>query len=97
MYTITLKDCPSDAPERARKDAQDRFRKTLEKALGGPENVIGAYRVWQMAEETSEGEMSDEEISIVKKWLAATSRARNDGLRDLGETEAWFEIRVAKG
>lgn len=96
MYIITLNDFPSDASERARQDAQERFRKTLEKALGGPENVLAAYRVWQMAEATSEDEMSGEDLSMLKKWVAATSRARNEGLRDLGETEAWFDIRVAK-
>lgn len=96
MYTITLQDPPSDIPERARCDAEHRFQRTLERALGGPENVIAAYRAWQTAEETSEAEMSDEDMAMAKKWFAAASRARNDGLRDLGETEAWFEVRLAK-
>lgn len=97
MYAIMLNDPPSDAPERALKDAENRYQRTLERALGGPENVITAYRAWQTAEETSEAEMSEEDIAMAKKWLAATSRARNDGLRDLGETEAWFEVRLIKG
>ena len=96
MYTITLQDPPSDIPDRARTDAQTRFQRTLERALGGPENVIAAYHAWQTAEETSDAEMSDQDIAMAKKWLAATSRARNDGLRDLGETEAWFEVRLEK-
>ena len=96
MYAITLQDAPSNIPERARLDAENRFQKTLERALGGPENVMIAYRAWQSAEETSETELSDEQVTIVKKWLAAASRARNDGLRDLGETEAWFEVRAIK-
>jgi hypothetical protein len=96
MYTITLQDPPSDIPDRARTDAQTRFQRTLERALGGPENVIAAYRAWQTSEETSEAEMSDDDISMAKKWLAAASCARNDGLRDLGETEAWFEVRLEK-
>ncbi|OXR49540.1 hypothetical protein PuT2_07005 [Pusillimonas sp. T2] len=96
MYTITLQDPPSDIPERALNDAQNRFQKTLERALGGPENVIAAYRAWQTAEETSETEMSDEDIAMAKKWLVAASRARNDGLRDLGETEAWFEVKLVR-
>lgn len=96
MYTITLQDPPSDITERARSDAENRFQRTLERALGGPENLTAAYRAWQTAEETSEAEMSIEDIAMAKKWLAAASRARNDGLRDLGETEAWFEVRLAK-
>lgn len=94
MYTITLQDAPSDIPERARLDAENRFQKTLERALGGPENVLTAYRAWQAAEESSEDEILDEDIALAKKWLAAASRARNDGLRDLGETDAWFEMRA---
>lgn len=96
MYTITLQDPPSDIPERARSDAENRFQRTLERALGGPENVIAAYRAWQTAEETPETEMSGDDIAMAKKWFAAASRARNDGLRDLGETEAWFEVRMCR-
>jgi hypothetical protein len=96
MYTITLQDPPSETPDRTRNDAENRFQRTLERALGGPENVISAYRAWQTAEETPETEMSDEDIAMAKKWLAAASRARSDGLRDLGETEAWFEVRLKK-
>lgn len=96
MYIVTLQDAPSDIPERARLDAENRFHKTLERALGGPDNVMAAYRAWQAAEETPESEISAEGIALTKKWLAAASRARNDGLRDLGETEAWFEVRVVK-
>jgi hypothetical protein len=96
MYAITLQDAPSIIPQQARIDAETRFQKTLERALGGPENVMLAYRAWQTAEETSDIELSYEQITLVKKWLAAASRARNDGLRDLGETEAWFEVRAIK-
>lgn len=96
MYAITLQDAPSNMPESTRLDAENRFQKTLERALGGPENVMTAYRAWQSAEETSDTELSDEQIAMIKKWLAAASRARNDGLRDLGETEAWFEVRAIK-
>ncbi len=96
MYAITLQDVPSIVPEQARLDAESRFQKTLERALGGPENVMLAYRAWQTAEESSDIELSYEQITLVKKWLAAATRARNDGLRDLGETEAWFEVRVLK-
>lgn len=96
MYAIALQDAPSNIPERTRLDAENRFQKTLERALGGPENVIAAYRAWQTAEETSDLELSDEHIAQVKKWLFAAQKARNEGLRELGETEAWFEVRVIK-
>src|SRR5690606_10528123 len=94
MYTITLQDPPADITERARQDAEQRFRRTLERALGGPEAIVQVYRAWQTAEETAESEMSADDIVLAKRWISASMRARNDGFRDLGETEAWFEVRL---
>ncbi|MBB5213434.1 hypothetical protein [Parapusillimonas granuli] len=94
MYTITIQDAPNDLPERTRQDAEQRFRRTLERALGGPDAVLAAYRAWQTAEETAESEMTADDIALAKRWIAAAARARNDGFRDVGETEAWFEVRL---
>lgn len=95
-YTITLQDAPSDITDRAKRDAEERFRRTLERALGGPDEVLAAHRAWQAAEDTAEGEMSAEDIGLAKQWIAAATKARNDGFRDLGETEAWFEVRMER-
>lgn len=95
-YTITLHDAPSDITERARRDAEERFRRTLEKAMRGPEAVVQAYRAWQMSEETAETELSPDDIALAKQWIAAASRAMTDGFRDLGESEAYFEVRIER-
>ncbi len=95
-YTITLQDAPSDITDRAKRDAEERFRRTLERALGGADAVPIAHRAWQSAEDTAEGEMSAEDIALAKQWIAAATKARNDGFRDLGETEAWFDVRLEK-
>lgn len=95
-YTITLQDAPADIPEKARRDAEQRFQRTLERALGGPDAVIAAYKAWQTAEDTAESEMAPEDVDLVKRWIAAAGRAQSDGFRDLGESEAWFEVRVEK-
>lgn len=95
-YIITLQDAPTDITDSARREAERRFRKTLERALGGSDAVPLAYRAWQQAEDTSESEMSVEDIALTKQWIAAASRARNDGLRDLGEAEAYFEVRMER-
>lgn len=95
-YTITLQDAPAEITERAQRDAEERFRKTLERALGGPDIVPAAHRAWQATEDTAESEMSAEDVALAKQWIAAATRARNDGFRDLGETEAWFEVRMEK-
>ena len=95
-YAITLQDAPSDITDRAKRDAEERFRRTLERALGGPDAVTRAYRAWQHLEETAEAETSAEDIALAKQWIAAATRARNDGLRELGESEAYFEVRIER-
>lgn len=95
-YTITLQDAPTELPERARTDAESRFRRTLERALGGPEAVAETYKAWQQAEEASDDEMRQEDIMLAKKWITAAMRARNEGFRDLGECEAYFEVRLER-
>ncbi|CDM23833.1 hypothetical protein [Castellaniella defragrans] len=96
MYTITLQDAPADLPERARQDAEQRFRRTLERALGGPEHVLAAFRAWTTAEDTPENEMASADIELAKRWIAAAGRARGDAFQNLGETEAWFEVRAER-
>jgi len=85
MYTITLQDAPRDITDRAQRDAGQRFGKALERALGGPDAVLAAYRAWQAAEETAEAEMAPENLALAKRWMAAAARARNDGLRKSGK------------
>ena len=96
MYTITLQDAPADLPAQARQDAEQRFRRTLERVLGGPEQTLEAYRAWAKAEDTAEDEIAPEDVALAKRWIAAAGRARGDAFQAMGETEAWFEVRVAK-
>lgn len=95
-YIITLQDAPAEITERAKRDAEERFRRTLERALGGPDAVLAAHRAWQAAEDTAETEMAAEDVALAKQWIATASRARNDGFRDLGETETWFEVEMER-
>lgn len=95
-YTITLQDAPSEVTDRAKHNAEQRFRRTLERALGGPDNILAAHRAWKSAEDTAESEMSGEDIALAKLWMAAATRAQTDGFRELGESEAYFEVRVER-
>ena len=96
MYSIILQDAPVDLPDHARQEAEQRFCRTLERALGGPEQVLAAYQAWAMAEDTAENEMALEDVALAKRWIAAAGRARGDAFQALGETEAWFEVRVER-
>lgn len=95
-YSISLQDAPADITDGARREAEQRFRRTLERALGGPDAVLAAHSAWQTAEDTAETEMSLEDIVLAKRWMAAALLARSDGLREMGEAEAWFEVRVER-
>lgn len=96
MYAITLQDAPAEIPERARQEAEQRFRRTLERALGDPDTLLAAYRAWQSAEDSGADEISPDELALARRWMTAVARARNDGLREAGETEAWFEIKLIR-
>ncbi|NYT65011.1 hypothetical protein H0A58_03405 [Alcaligenaceae bacterium] len=95
-YTITLQDAPSEITDRAQRNAEARFQRTLERALGGSDEVLAAHRAWQSAEDTAESEMSAEDITLAKKWIAAATRAQTDGFRELGESEAYFEVTFGR-
>ncbi len=95
-YSVTLEDFPEITPQ-YRREAERRFRKMLERALGGEDEVPPAYRAWQLAEESSESELRDEERMLAVRWQKAALRARQEGFQGLGESpEAYFEIRLER-
>lgn len=95
-YTVLLEDFP-ELSDKHRQEAERRFRRTLERALGGEDAVVPAYKAWQAAEESSESELTADEMALAKRWLAAAGRARNDGFTGLGEApEAYFEVRLER-
>lgn len=95
-YTVLLEDFP-DISDKHRHEAERRFRRTLERALGGEDGVIPAYKAWQAAGEASEDELTADEMALAKRWLTAAGRARNEGFTGLGEApEAYFEVRLER-
>lgn len=96
MYTITLEDCPSSITEQAKLNAEYRFQRVLERAFNEPEDVLLAYRTWQNAMESDESELSDDDKSLAKRWIDVAGKAQIEGLKELGECKAYFEIRVER-
>ena len=89
MYTVTLEGySESSLPERARREAEDRFRRTLERSLGGPEAVTAAYKAWQNAEETSESEFAAEAAINLFSDEENMPRSFRDQLFDLLSVKA---------
>lgn len=90
-YTVRLADYPHPAAEAA-KVAEQRFRREIDKQLGG--DVVAALRAFQNASESSESDLSKAELAMAKRWAKAYDAARTAGFRDLGDTdEAFFDVR----
>jgi len=51
-------------------------RRALEKALGGPEEVVPAYRVWLSVSESGNDQVGKEEEAQAGKWQKASDLAR---------------------
>ena len=56
-YRVTLQDFP-EIPDDTRAKAEDQYRRALEKALGGPEEVVPAYRAWLSVSELGSVDVS---------------------------------------
>jgi hypothetical protein len=95
-YIVVLEDFP-EISDKHRQEAERRFRRTLERALGGEDAVVPAYKAWQAAEESSETDLTTDEATLARRWLVAAGRARNEGFTGLGEApEAYFEVRLER-
>ena len=76
-------------------DAEWRYRKALEQALHGPLAVPGALRAWLLSQESEPNELTESERVLAAAWVAATERARAEGMRGLADSHtAWFEVRA---
>jgi len=95
-YTITLQDFP-EIPENTRVKAEDQYRRALEKALGGPEEVEPSYRAWLNVSESGNDQVDKEEVAQATRWQKASDLARQAGFRSLGESaEAYFEFKLSR-
>ena len=95
-YRITLQDFP-EIPEDTRIKAEDQYRRALEKALGGPDEVVPAYRAWLSVSESGNDQLSKEEMAQATRWQRASDLARQAGFRTLGESpEAYFEFKPGR-
>lgn len=93
---IRLKDYDRDQ-ESASDEAEARYRKTLERMLGGPVEVAAALRAYLLACENDAEEIDAADRALAETWIKASQRANVDGLSGLvGADEAWFEVTASK-
>ena len=92
--TITLHDFP-EIPDDASVKA-DQYRRALEKALGGPDEVVPAYRAWLSVSESGNDQVAEDDVTQASKWQEASDLACQAGFRSLGKlTEAYFEFKLS--
>ena len=95
-YRITLQDFP-EIPDDTRAKAEEQYRRALEKALGGPDEVIPAYRAWLSVSESGNDQVGKDEVAQATRWQKASDLARQAGFRTLGESpEAHFEFKPGR-
>jgi hypothetical protein len=96
LVSFTLQDySPEDADEPKR--AESRFRKEMERVLGGALPMVQAFRAFTMARESEPEELSPTELRLAEAWVAAIPRAHAAGVDGLGPAPtAWFEVRSVR-
>ncbi|SAI46926.1 Uncharacterised protein [Bordetella ansorpii] len=95
FYTVTLHH--SDASAALRQEAEARYRRALDAALGGTHGVLMGWHAWQTAEHLL-GELPEETWRVARRWLIAAEAARRAALADIECTDAtYFEVLPATG
>ena len=83
-------------PERPRAQAEARYAKALEQALGGPEEVAAALDTMSGLEGAADEDISQADLELAARWAKACTAARQAGFRDLGEAECmYFDVRLS--
>jgi hypothetical protein len=95
-YTVALQEAPG-LPVRDRIEAEVRFARELERALGGEDAVAETYRSWINASEADANELDAQTAEKAVRWPRAADAATRAGLSKLGFAEAYFEVRLARG
>ena len=77
--------------------AEEQYRRALEKALGGPDEVVPAYCAWLSVSESGNDQVGKEEVALATKWQKACDLAWKADFRSLGESpEAYFEFKLSR-
>lgn len=96
LITITLEDYWGDVAHEV-PAATQRYRKEMERALGGALGVVQAFRAFSMAMESELEELSETERRLAEEWVAAMPRAHAAGVDGLGPVPGvWFEVRAVR-
>ena len=83
-------------PAAERISAEVRFIKELERSFGSAEAVVEVFRAWREASECEASELSTVISSLAVKWPKAFDTAQRAGLKNIGESDAHFELHLER-
>jgi hypothetical protein len=81
-------------PPAERIAAEVRFIKELERSLASEDEVVKVYRAWREASECEASELSADTSSLAVRWPKAFDKAQRNGLKNIGESDAHFELQL---
>jgi hypothetical protein len=95
-YIVALHEA-RDLPVRERIEAEVRFARELERALGGEQAVAEVFKAWRDASESDANELDRVTAEKAVRWPRAVDAATQAGFSKLGAMgEAHFEIRLER-
>jgi len=94
-YSVSLQGI-SDVPLAEIIAADTRFIKTLERQLGDSDSVVEVYQAWLEANENSATEVSASIWELAGRWPKAFQAAQQAGLKNFGESDAYFELHLER-
>ena len=83
-YTVALVDAQG-LPSAARIAAETRYAASLERSLGGADQVVEALRAWRVASEAEATDVDRATFQRAMCWPRAANLAKQAAFRDLGE------------
>ena len=94
-YSVSLQRFEA-LPASDRIAAEIRFAKELERSLGSGEAVAEVYRAWCNTAEADASKLSAATSPLAVKWPKAFDAAQRAGLKNIGEGDAHFELRLER-
>ncbi|AYQ26570.1 MULTISPECIES: hypothetical protein [unclassified Polaromonas] len=92
-YSVSLQGVEG-LPSAERISAELRFIRELERTFGNSETVVDVYRAWRDACDCDASELSAETSSLAVRWPKAVDAAQRAGLKNIGDSDAYFELQL---
>lgn len=97
-YTVALIVEAVELPTAARIEAEKRYASTLERNLGGPDEVAAVLKAWQAANDSALQDIDQLTADTAVRWPRAADRAQQAAMGSIGELPgAHFEVRLPRG